>query len=138
MILKQHNVFEVLKSSGTLPKGEGPIVQVLDSIRRWEEQFLQVLRGLNLACSIYGKLLLNGVHSTPGKAEQNLCGLLILRRQRCESTLNLRKIRKCFGCRNWHLQSYYVHYSAPLLLEILILGLICSFDGVLEEHIFLN
>ena len=64
MILKQHNVLEVLKSSGTLPKGEGPIVQVLDSIRRWEEQFLQVLRGLNLACSIYGKLLLNGVHST--------------------------------------------------------------------------
>ena len=34
------------------------------SIRRWEEQFLQVLRGLNLACSTYGKLLLNGVHST--------------------------------------------------------------------------
>ena len=64
MVLKQHNVLEVLKSSGTLPKGEGPIVQVLDSIRRWEEQFLQVLRGLNLACSIYGKLLLNGVHST--------------------------------------------------------------------------
>ena len=64
MILKQHNVLEVLKSSGTLPKGDGPIVQVLDSIRRWEEQFLQVLRGLNLACSIYGKLLLNGVHST--------------------------------------------------------------------------
>ena len=64
MILKQHNVLEVLKSSGTLPKGEGPIVQVLDSIRRWEEKFLQVLRGLNLACSIYGKLLLNGVHST--------------------------------------------------------------------------
>ena len=64
MILKQHNVLEVLKSAGTLPKGEGPIVQVLDSIHRWEEQFLQVLRGLNLACSIYGKLLLNGVHST--------------------------------------------------------------------------
>ena len=63
-VLKQHNVLEVLKSSGTLPKGEGPIVQVLDSIRRWEEQFLQVLRGLNLACSVYGKLLLNGVHST--------------------------------------------------------------------------
>ena len=53
-----------MKSSGTLPKGDGPIVQVLDSIRRWEEQFLQVLRGLNLACSVYGKLLLNGVHST--------------------------------------------------------------------------
>ena len=64
MILKQHNVLEVLKSAGSLPKGKGPIVQVLDSIRRWEEQFLQVLRGLNLACSIYGKLLLNGVHST--------------------------------------------------------------------------
>ena len=64
MILKQHNVLEVLKSAGALPKGEGPIVQVLDSIRRWEEQFLQVLRGLNLACSVYGKLLLNGVHST--------------------------------------------------------------------------
>ena len=64
VILKQHNVLEVLKSAGTLPKGEGPIVQVLDSIRRWEEQFLQVLRGLNLACSVYGKLLLNGVHST--------------------------------------------------------------------------
>ena len=64
VILKQHNVLEVLKSAGALPKGEGPIVQVLDSIRRWEEQFLQVLRGLNLACSIYGKLLLNGVHST--------------------------------------------------------------------------
>ena len=64
MILKQHNVLAVLKSAGTLPKGEGPIVQVLDSIRRWEEQFLQVLRGLNLACSAYGKLLLNGVHST--------------------------------------------------------------------------
>ena len=64
LILKQHNVLEVLKSSGTLPKGDGPIVQVLDSIRRWEEQFLQVLRGLNLACSVYGKLLLNGVHST--------------------------------------------------------------------------
>ena len=63
-VLKQHNVLEVLKSSGTLPKGEGPIVQVLDSICRWEQQFLQVLRGLNLACSIYGKLLLNGVHST--------------------------------------------------------------------------
>ena len=47
-----------------MPKGEGPIVQVLDSIRRWEEQFLQVLRGLNLACFIYGKLLLNGVHLT--------------------------------------------------------------------------
>ena len=43
VILKQHNVLEVLKSSGALPKGEGPIVQVLDSIRRWEEQFLQVL-----------------------------------------------------------------------------------------------
>ena len=40
---------------------------MLDSIRRWEEQFLQVLRGLNLACSIYGKLLLNGVHSTLAK-----------------------------------------------------------------------
>ena len=64
VILKQHNVLEVLKSAGALPKGEGPIVQVLDSIRRWEEQFLQVLRGLNLACSVYGKLLLNGVHST--------------------------------------------------------------------------
>ena len=69
VILKQHNELEVLKSSGTLPKGEGPIVQVLDSIRRWEEQFLQVLRGLNLACSIYGKLLLNGALD-PGKAEQ--------------------------------------------------------------------
>ena len=45
VILKQHDVLEVLKSSGTLPKREGPIVQVLDSIRRWEEQFLQVLRG---------------------------------------------------------------------------------------------
>ena len=67
MVLKHHNVLEVLKSAGTLPKGEGPIVQVLDSIRRWEEQFLQVLRGLNLACSIYGKLLLNGVHSTLAK-----------------------------------------------------------------------
>ena len=64
MILKQHNVLEVLKSAGLLPKGEGPIVQVLDSIRRWEEQFLQVLRGLHLACPVYGKLLLNGVHST--------------------------------------------------------------------------
>ena len=64
VILRQQNVLEVLKSSGTLPKGEGPIVQVLDSIRRWEEQFLQVLSGLSLACSIYGKLLLNGVHST--------------------------------------------------------------------------
>ena len=64
VILKQHNVLEVLKSAGALPKGDGPIVQVLDSIRRWEEQFLQVLRGLNLACSVYGKLLLNGVHST--------------------------------------------------------------------------
>ena len=64
VILKQHNVLEVLKSAGALPKGEGPIVQVLDSIRWWEEQFLQVLRGLNLACSVYGKLLLNGVHST--------------------------------------------------------------------------
>ena len=61
MILKHHNVLEVLKSAGSLPKGEGPILQVLDSIRRWEEQFLQALRGLNLA---YGKLLLNGVHST--------------------------------------------------------------------------
>ena len=39
---KPHNVLEVLKSAGALPKGEGPIVQVLDSIRRWEEQFLQV------------------------------------------------------------------------------------------------
>ena len=39
VVLKQHNVLEVLESSGTLPKGEGPIVQVLDSIRRWEEQF---------------------------------------------------------------------------------------------------
>ena len=67
MILKQHNDLEVLKSAGSLSKGEGPIVQVLDSIRRWEEQFLQVLRGLNLACSIYGKLLLNGVHSTLAK-----------------------------------------------------------------------
>ena len=55
---------EVLKSAGTLPKGEGPIVQVLDSICRREEQSLQVLRGVNLACSICGKLLLNGVHST--------------------------------------------------------------------------
>ena len=64
VILKQHNVLEVLKSSRTLPKGEGPIAQVLDSIRRWEEQFLQVLSGLNQACSICGKLLLNGVHST--------------------------------------------------------------------------
>ena len=64
MILKQHNVLEVLKCSGALPKGDGPIVQVLDSKRRWEEQFLQVLRGLSLACSVYGKLLLNGVHST--------------------------------------------------------------------------
>ena len=62
--MKQHNVLEVLKSAGALPKGDGPIVQVLDSIRRWEEQFLQVLRGLNLACSVYGKPLLNGVHST--------------------------------------------------------------------------
>ena len=64
MVLKQHNVLEVLKSSGKLPKGEGPIVQVLDSIRRWEEKFLQVLRGSNLACSVYGKLLLNGKPST--------------------------------------------------------------------------
>ena len=39
-------------------------VQDLDSIRRWEVQFLQVLHGLNLVCSVYGKLLLNGVHST--------------------------------------------------------------------------
>ena len=31
VILKQHNVLEVLKSAGALPKGEGPIVQVLDS-----------------------------------------------------------------------------------------------------------
>ena len=28
VILKQHNVLEVLKSLVTLPKGEGPIVQV--------------------------------------------------------------------------------------------------------------
>ena len=47
-------MLEVVKSAGALPKGEGPVVQVLDSIRRWEEQSLQVLRGLNLACSIYG------------------------------------------------------------------------------------
>ena len=40
---------------------------MLDSIRRWEEQFVQALRGLNLACSIYGKLLLNGVHSILAK-----------------------------------------------------------------------
>ena len=53
VILKQHNVLEVLKSAGTLPKGEGPIVQVLDSIRRWEEQFLQVLRGLNRVLSVW-------------------------------------------------------------------------------------
>ena len=32
MILKQHNVLEVLKSAGSLPKRGGPIVQVLDSI----------------------------------------------------------------------------------------------------------
>ena len=64
MILKQHNVLEVLKSAGTLPKGEGPIVQVLDSIRRWEEQFLQVLRGLNLACSILRETPLKWSHST--------------------------------------------------------------------------
>ena len=44
VILKQQNALEVLKSAGTLLKGEGPVVQVLDSIRRWEEQFLQVLR----------------------------------------------------------------------------------------------
>ena len=31
--LKQHNVLEVLKSAGTLPKGDGPIVQVLDLFR---------------------------------------------------------------------------------------------------------
>ena len=61
MILKQHDALEVLKSAGALKKVKDP---VLDSIRRWEEQFLQVLRGLNLACSMYGKLLLNGVHST--------------------------------------------------------------------------
>ena len=52
VILKQHNVLEVLKSAGILPKSEGHIVQVLDSIRRWEEQFLQVLRGLNLGCIV--------------------------------------------------------------------------------------
>ena len=70
MILKQHSVLEVLKSAGALPKGEGPIVQVLDSICPWEEQFLQVLRGLNLACSIYGKLSLN-VHSTLARLSLN-------------------------------------------------------------------
>ena len=64
LILKQHNALEVLKSAGSLPKREGPIIEVLDSMRRWEDQFLQVVRGLIVACSIYGKLLLNGVHST--------------------------------------------------------------------------
>ena len=73
MILKQHNVLQVFKSAGTLPKGEGPIVQVLDSIRRWEEQFLQVLRGLNLACSVHGKLLLNGVHYIDSIEQEEIC-----------------------------------------------------------------
>ena len=45
----------MLKSAGTLPRGEGEKVQVLDSIRRWEDQFLQVLKDLNLASQIYGK-----------------------------------------------------------------------------------
>ena len=71
VMLKQHNVLEVLKSAGALPKGDGPIVQVLDSIRRWEEQFLQALRGLN--CSVYGKLLLNGVHSTLVRLNKKKC-----------------------------------------------------------------
>ena len=43
VILKQHDVLEVLRSTSILPKAEGPIVQVLDSIRRtlslWKTSF---------------------------------------------------------------------------------------------------
>ena len=45
VILKQHNVFEVSNLHEHYRKATD-LYQVLDSIRRWEEQFL-----LNLACS---------------------------------------------------------------------------------------
>ena len=70
VILKQHNVLEVLKSAGALPKGEGPIVQVLDSIRRWEEQFLQVLRGFKSCMLSVWKTSLRWCTFYPDSIEQ--------------------------------------------------------------------
>ena len=40
-----------------------------------------------------------------------------------------------FRYQHWRLSSYCVCYSASLLSEILNLGLICSFDPVLDRHI---
>ena len=48
-------MLEVLKSAGSLPKGEGPIVKVIDNISRFEDQFIFVLKGVSLACTAYGK-----------------------------------------------------------------------------------
>ena len=52
--------------------------------------------------------------------------------------LVLREKSAKFWVQNQHLRSFSVHYSAPLLSEIVILGFTCLLDAVFDQHKFFN
>ena len=82
-------------------------------------------------CHYINKFNFNNLSDGP-LSSPNLCGLLILWRQGCESTLNFAKNWQNFWAQNWHLRSCWVHYSAALFRDS-DFRLIC-FDAVFDQH----
>ena len=44
------------------PASNGPVLQVIQGIRDFEGQLVRAMKGISLACVLYAKLLLHGVH----------------------------------------------------------------------------
>ena len=44
------------------PASTGSVLQVIQGIRDFEGQLVRAMKGISLACVLYSKLLLNGVH----------------------------------------------------------------------------
>ena len=65
--LDQDNRFkptDVDKALGRVkfPTSTGPVLQVIQDIRDFEGQLVRAMKGISLACVLYSKLLLHGVH----------------------------------------------------------------------------
>ena len=65
--LDQDNRFkptDVDKALGRVkfPASTGPVLQVIQGIRDFEGQLVRAMKGISLACVLYSKLLLHGVH----------------------------------------------------------------------------
>ena len=67
MQLDQDNRFkptDIDKALGRVkfPASTGPVLQVIQGIRDFEGQLVRAMKGISLACVLYAKLLLHGVH----------------------------------------------------------------------------